>query len=301
MKISLLIATRDRRASLERCLDTVGRAEAAGSVEVIVVDNGSHDGTRGLLDDYARRAPFALLALSEPRRGKSRALNAGLTRASGDLIAFIDDDVYIAPDYFVRLAEVFERNEVGYCGGRILLHDPTDLPITLRTGTALEVIPPRSYIVAGSIQGCNMALRREVLEAIGGFDPRLGPGTPFICEDVDLAARASAAGWIGGYFPEVLVYHHHGRKTREEEATLIRGYGWGRGAYFAKFIFARRTRLQYLKRCYWQWRTLPFPVLRREVWGAMRYTLDRLFTRGEPTPAVPVRSTDPRRGAIRTG
>jgi len=301
VRISLLIATRDRRASLERCLDAVGRAQAAGSVEVIVVDNGSPDGTGALLDDYARRAPFPLVALGEPRGGKSRALNTGLARAAGDVIAFIDDDVYIAPDYFARMMEVFERNDVGYCGGRILLHDPDDLPITLRTGTTVELIPPRSFIPAGSIQGCNMAFRREVLEAIGGFDPKLGPGTPFICEDVDLAARASAAGWVGGYFPEMLVYHHHGRKTQAEEAALIRGYGWGRGAYFAKFIFTRRTRLQYFKRCYWQWRTLPFPALRREVWGALKYTLTRLFTPAEETPAVPVRSSDLGQGGVKTG
>ncbi|HEY6948266.1 MAG TPA: glycosyltransferase family 2 protein, partial [Gemmatimonadales bacterium] len=213
MKVTLLIATRDRRVSLERCLDAVVRAERPWPLEVVVVDNGSRDGTAAFLDEYARAAPFALRPLDEPRPGKSRALNAGLARATGDLIAFIDDDIYVSPDYFVRLAEIFERSEVGYCGGRILLHDPTDLPITVRTETRVEQLPARSFITAGVIQGCNMAFRREVLEGIGGFDPMLGPGTPFICEDLDLAARASAAGWAGGYFPELLVYHHHGRKT----------------------------------------------------------------------------------------
>ena len=301
MRVSLLIATHDRRASLERCLEAVGRAQVPGSLEVIVIDNGSRDGTERFLDEYAHRAPFTVLSLGEARPGKSRALNAGLARATGDLITFIDDDVYLTPDYFARLVEIFTRNDVGYCGGRILLHDPTDLPMTVRTTTTMELIPPRTFIAAGAIQGCNMAFRREVLESIGGFDPMLGPGTAFICEDVDLVARASAAGWLGGYFPELVVYHHHGRKTEAEEAVLVRNYGWGRGAYFVKFIFDPRTRLQYLKRCYWQWRSLPFNVLRLEVSGAVRYALARLLTPVEPTPAVPVRPSDAPRRPVKAG
>jgi GT2 family glycosyltransferase len=287
MKVSLLIATRDRRASLARCLDAVERAERPWPLEVVVVDNGSRDGTEAFLEEYARAAPYTLQPVREPRTGKSRALNAGLARTTGDIIAFIDDDVYLSPDYFVRLVEIFERNEVGYCGGRILLHDPTDLAITVRTTTKLERIPPRGFITAGVIQGCNMAFRRGVLEAIGGFDPMLGPGTPFICEDLDLAARASAAGWGGGYFPDLLVYHHHGRKTRAQEAALVRSYSLGRGAYFAKFILDPRTRHQYLRRCYWHWRSLSFRMLRPEVEGAVRYVLTRFFTRAERIPSVP--------------
>jgi len=292
MMISLIIATRDRRASLERCLDAIGKAHLAGPLEVIVVDNGSRDGSGAFLDGYARTAPFTLLPLREPRPGKSRALNAALARATGDVIAFIDDDVYVAPDYFTRIRDLFGRNDVGYCSGRVLLHDPTDLPITVRTTTTMELIPPHTFIVAGEVQGCNMAFRREVLEAIGGFDPMLGPGTRFICEDLDLAARASAAGWGGGFFPEMVVYHHHGRKTRAEEAAVLRGYNWGRGAYLAKFVFKRRTRVQYLRRCYWHWRSVPLRVLRQEMWGALRYALVRLFTPAEPPPPVSARSPD---------
>lgn len=301
MSVSLLIATRNRRAGLERCLEAIGRARAPAPLEVIVIDNGSRDGTAAFLAEYAGRASFPLVALSEPRPGKSRALNTGLARVTGDLIAFIDDDVYLTPDYFEQLQQIFDREGVDYCGGRILLHDPTDLPMTVRTTTTTQLIPPGTFIPAGEIQGCNMAFRREVLEAIGGFDPMLGPGTPFICEDVDLAARASVAGWVGGYFPELLVYHHHGRKTPAQEAALVRDYSWGRGAYFAKFIFDRRTRVQYLKRCYWTWSALPLRVLRQEVSGAARYTLARLFASPQPTPPVPARPPDASRAPVGAG
>ncbi len=301
MRISLLIATRNRRDSLERCLAAVGRARAPGPLQVIVVDNGSSDATAALLDGCARTAPFTLVSLREPEPGKSRALNAGLARATGDVIVFSDDDVYLAPDYFERLADILEHNDVSYCGGRILLHDPTDLPMAIRTTNKPERFPPHSFIAAGAIGGGNMAFRREVLEAIGGFDPILGPPTAFACEDVDLVARASAAGFVGGYFPELLVYHHHGRKTRAEETALARNYAWGRGAYFAKFILARGTRDQYLRRCYWHWRAVSLRVVRQEMWGALRYVLARLFTGAGGSPAMPVRPADPTRQAVRTG
>ena len=301
MRVSLLIATRDRRDSLQRCLDAIGRARAAGPLEVIVVDNGSRDGTAAFLDDYGRSAPFTLVSLRESAPGKSRALNAGLARAAGDVIVFSDDDVYLAPDYFERLGEIVERDEVDYCGGRILLHDPTDLPMAIRTTTKPERFLPHAFIAAGAIGGGNMAFRREVLEAIGGFDPMLGPPTAFACEDVDLVARASAAGFVGGYFPDLLVYHHHGRKTRAQETALARNYAWGRGAYFAKFILARGTRHQYLRRCYWHWRAVSLRVARQEMWGGLRYLLARLFTRAAAPPRVPVRPSDPTRQAVRAG
>ena len=279
MRVTLLIATRDRRASLERCLEAAGQRARPGPLEVVVVDNGSRDGTGAFLAEYARRAPFQLVALSEPRPGKSRALNTGLARVTGDVIAFIDDDIYVTPDYFERLTEIFEREDVGYCGGRILLHDPTDLPMTRAYHDDDPTHPRRARSSRrGRFRAATWRFGGTVLEAIGGFDPMLGPGTPFICEDVDLAARASVAGWVGGYFPELLVYHHHGRKTSAQEAALVRDYSWGRGAYFAKFIFDRRTRIQYLKRCYWHWRALPFRVLRQEVVG-----------RGTLHPGAPLR------------
>src|SRR3546814_9709199 len=66
-----------------------------------------------------------------------------------------------------------------------------------------------------------------------------GAGTPFACEDVDALARAAAAGWRGAYDPRPLVYHHHGRKTREDALRLRRVYDTARGAYYAKCIMDR--------------------------------------------------------------
>ena len=72
-----------------------------------------------------------------------------------------------------------------------------------------------------------MAVRRNVIAAVGPFDPDLGAGTPFPAEDVELVARASAAGWLGGYYPGPIVYHDHGRSSPSAVKHILKEYDLG--------------------------------------------------------------------------
>src|SRR5262249_41238345 len=126
---------------------------------------------------------------------------------------------------------------LGYITGRIILHDPADHPITINESNVPRMFPGRSFIVAGLVQGANMAFRRTVLREIGGFDPLFWPGAAFNAEDVDAAARASAMGWSGQYRPEVVVRHHHGRKA-SDGPRVRRSYAIGRGAYHMKLLLS---------------------------------------------------------------
>ena len=107
---------------------------------------------------------------------------------------------------------------------------------------------PKSFIRPGFIQGANSAFRRASLEQVGGFDPRFGVAKgQFAGEELDVAARISAAGWHGAYDPRPLVYHHHGRKTRWEEWRLMRVYQRGIGAFYAKsLLFDRQLRMPFV-------------------------------------------------------
>lgn len=91
-------------------------------------------------------------------------------------------------------------------------------------------------MTSGKIQGANMIVQRTVFERIGGFDPEFGAGTRFRCEDIDLVARASMAGFTGAHIPELVVYHHHGRKVGPQTRRLERENDYACGAYYAKFI-----------------------------------------------------------------
>ena len=195
-----------------------------------MVDNGPCEAASDVLRWYRREAPHPLTVVEDSKPGLGRARNRGWQAAAGELIAFTDDDCYPAEEYLDRIVDCFEDRALGFLGGRVLLFDPTDFPLTIQ-GASIDgsEIEARSFIPAGLILGANFAFRRAVLEAIGGFDPGLGAGTPFACEDVDALCRAAAAGWRGAYDPRLVVYHHHRRKTRHESLRLRRVYDVGEG------------------------------------------------------------------------
>ena len=86
---------------------------------------------------------------------------------------------------------------------------------------------------------------REALQAIGGFDPELGAGTPFPCEDLDAIAAVLWAGFRGRFDPRPLVLHHH-RRRLPDVPRLKAGYDRGRGAYYAKFLLRPECRRAYI-------------------------------------------------------
>jgi cellulose synthase/poly-beta-1,6-N-acetylglucosamine synthase-like glycosyltransferase len=235
MDISLIISTRDRWQQLVRCLQSVRGIAFERSWELIVVDNGSVDETASVVRQFFVSAGVLGVYVFEPMRGKSNALNTAIEKARGQILAFTDDDCYPAPDFLTRVWSAFDEPSVGYITGRILLHDPTDCPVTINETTTPLTFPARSLVTAGAVQGANMAFRRRVLTDIGGFDPLFGPGTQFVSEDLDAAGRASALGWKGRYCPEVIVRHHHGRKVTDIP-RLKKLYGMGAGAYYMKLL-----------------------------------------------------------------
>jgi glycosyltransferase involved in cell wall biosynthesis len=239
MDVSLIIATRDRCEKLARCLQSVRQISFERPWELIVVDNGSRDGTAAIVREFTNIAPIPARYVFEPKPGLGNAHNAGVRIARAQILAFTDDDCYPAPDFLSSLWSAFRDPSVGYIGGRILLYDPADFKGTV-THPKPVTFPPNSFIAAGSFfGGANMAFRQEVLTEIGGFDPLFGPGALFNCEDYDAAGRASAIGWKGQYRPEVVVWHHHGRKEADRP-PLMKSFGIGIGAYHMKVLLKGR-------------------------------------------------------------
>src|SRR5215467_5329273 len=123
MNISILIPTCNRAPSLGRLMDSLYgmRCANANVLEVVVVDNGSSDGTSALLDrELGRARSFALKVLREPEKGKARALNRGLAAATGDLFLVLDDDVVADRDCMMRHVEAYEGSSFGGVQGKIL-------------------------------------------------------------------------------------------------------------------------------------------------------------------------------------
>lgn len=244
--------------------------------ELIVVNNASTDGTDSVLRDFASSAAYPITVAYEPSPGLANARNCGWRHAKGDIIGFTDDDCYLDANYALATLSLFDENEaIGFLGGRILLHDPTDLPMTIQETKHEIVLPPGKLIPAGLIQGANFAFRRRALEAAGGFDPLLGAGTPFPAEDVDMVNRLSGMGWAGLYSPAPIVYHHHGRKTKADADKLRAGYDLGRGAFYMAALLATPLRVQTLRFWAKQIRYQSRHRTAREIRGALGYLWHR--------------------------
>jgi glycosyltransferase involved in cell wall biosynthesis len=247
--ISLVVCTRNRAAQLVEALESFARIQCHLPWELVIVDNGSTDDTPAVLSDFKARFNGSLTLVTAKRPGLGHARNVGWRAARGDIVAFTDDDCYPEPDYLTQVAHCLADPRFGFVGGRVLLHDPLDYPITIQLSTTRREFRPRAFIPPGSIHGANFSFRRAALEKIGGFDERLGAGTNLYCaEDADALARVCAFGWWGVYDPGPTVRHHHRRRDLAEIARIREGHSVGTGALFFKCVVNWRISAPYLIR-----------------------------------------------------
>jgi glycosyltransferase involved in cell wall biosynthesis len=217
--ISVLIATRNRRAQLEAQLRSLGSVQApAGGWELLVIDNGSSDSTPILLRDVAEERRLPLRLLSEPRRGKSRALNQGILAARGDLLVFTDDDAVVEPQWLraYESAAGGYAEAIGFAGRAPALGGPTPVGhgiVNYEHGDRDFEIQPFQT----PPPGVNVAFRRLAFERYGLFREDLGPGsTVQRAEDTEFVRRL----WLGGerlrYVAGAVVQNpvHHERLSR---------------------------------------------------------------------------------------
>ena len=273
--ISVIICSRNRAAQLAKCLDAISEREMlAVAAELVLIDNGSADATTQVMERYGQWVGFQVTVRQEPKPGLSRARNRGLLNAMGELVIFTDDDCYMDQGYLLEASRVFEAGQFDYGGGQAILYSESDAKVGYNLFDGHSILRPKTFIPAGSIQGSNMIFRRSVIEEIGDFDCMLGAGTEFPSEDIDYAARASYAGFTGGKFPQLLVYHDHGRKPGKDRKEILKTYDLGRGAYYAKYIM--QGKLHFL----FHWlRQSSFERDRNifnELAGAWKYVVKRL-------------------------
>jgi GT2 family glycosyltransferase len=203
-RISVVVCTYNGSRTLRECLAGISRLEYP-DFEVIVVDDGSTDATPGI----ARESGFRVI--NEGHRGLSGARNLGLRAATGEIVAYIDDDAYPDPHWLSYLACAFRESSHAGIGGPNL-PPPGDGPIAAAIsnapGNPVHVL--LSDDEAEHIPGCNMAFRRSKLLAIGGFDERFHRAG----DDVDICWRLRDQGWTLGYAPAAMVWHHRRGSVR---------------------------------------------------------------------------------------
>ncbi len=247
-KISVIICTRNRAHAIGPCLEAVEGAFAACPVvedyEVVVVDNDSTDDTFLVVTNWAKQHNVPLRLVTEIKPGLSAARNCGIRTATGELMVFTDDDCCMRSTYISDLlTHDAADTELTMRSGSVVLGNPLDLPLTirkvpesLRWKKPLDIRGEGSLL--GGLIGCNMAMRREVLDRVGFFDENLGAGTACPAgEDTDFFYRAYLAGIALEMVPDMIVEHHHGRRLPADAIKLRRNYAVGNGALCAKYLF----------------------------------------------------------------
>lgn len=234
---SILICTRNRP---ELLADTLRSVLAADSVpgEVVIVDQSGVANTAVAGIDGAG---CEVRYVHSPTVGASRARNEGLRLAKHDWVVLLDDDMLVERTWLTTLLAGLPEAELAIATGNVLAAPPEG---------AAGVIPPAALVQRGErtfrgrqdadvVPGANVALRRAVALAAGGYDERLGPGTRFpSAEDNDFGHRLMLFGCEVHHVPAAITLHRAWR-TRSELVRLRWAYGRGKGAFYAKHASLR--------------------------------------------------------------
>ncbi|HVY79129.1 MAG TPA: glycosyltransferase [Solirubrobacterales bacterium] len=232
--LSVVIPTKDRAEALARTLDALEAQRADGaSLEVVVVDNGSSEGTTEQIRAREGRSTLPIRLLEQPEGGPAAARNAGVAAASGEVLLFLGDDTEPAGGGLLRahLDLHAARPEPTYgILGRITWTPRKPVTPFMRW---LENGGPQFHycdLEAGPVDAANYfysshaSLKRSFFEQVGGFDERFPTAA---VEDTELGVRLADAGLELDYHPELLVLHDH---PTTPEQSLRRSIAVGRSA-----------------------------------------------------------------------
>ena len=246
--LTVLICTWNRARLLDETLESIARVNVptALSWKVIVVDNNSTDDTAAVVRARAQSFPVALRYVFEPRQGKSCAMNTGLAHSDTSLVALIDDDVKVGAEWLAAIVDGFaEHPEVAYLGGRV--HPIWEAPCpswfaatgkTLWGTLAILDYGDEPFVFEERRKaplGANFAIRRDMCDRIGAFDPSLGRNSGNILLGQELPeffARARTAGFRGRYLPAMSVRHHV--PARRLRPDYVRRWWYGKGVSRAR-------------------------------------------------------------------
>jgi GT2 family glycosyltransferase len=214
-RVSVVVCTHNGAGTLAQCLDAV-HGLSYPNFELIVVDDGSSDDSA----DIARSRGATLVRTEH--RGLSAARNAGTKGASGEIVAFLDDDAFPDPDWLHYVAAQLQANGHGGIGGPNIPPDDDSLVadcVAAAPGGPIHVLI--SDREAEHVPGCNMAFRKSALEEIGGFDERFRVAG----DDVDVCWRLQEAGQTLGFSAGAVVMH---RRRDSIWRYLKQQYGYGK-------------------------------------------------------------------------
>ncbi len=226
-RVSVVVCVYNGDRTMEQCLASLEVLNYP-NYEVIVVNDGSTDRTL----EISQKFPYCRI-ISQPNLGLSVARNVGAEAATGTIIAYTDSDCVADRDWLTYLVGKMIASDLAACGGPNFPPPEDSLipaAVAVSPGGPTHVL--MSDDVAEHIAGCNMAFRRDVLLAVGGFDPIYRAAG----DDVDICWRFQDAGHAIGFSPAAVVWHFR-RNTVKAYLGQQRGYGKAEALVYGKHPF----------------------------------------------------------------
>jgi GT2 family glycosyltransferase len=244
VKISVVICTRNRPDTVGQAVESVAECDYP-DFDLHVMDQSTDTLTRDVVQNLAARFKdkLEIKYYHLEKAGLSRAYNEGVRVSNGEIVACTDDDVVVPRGWLREIATAMQGDPTaGLLYGQVLV--PDSLKDAHLDGTVVPSMTLDKYErlakdatpfrIAG--MGANMAMRRAVLEKVGGFDEAMGGGGPLrSSQDFDFSYRTYLSGAAVLLVPSVKV-DHYGSRSAEQWPATMKAYGVGDGAFFSKHI-----------------------------------------------------------------
>ena len=193
MRLSVVIASKDRARYIERALTSLGEQVGAPSYEVIVVDNNSGDDTKAVVEaaQATSRFPISYIFEPEPNRGKAR--NRGIAVAKGYIVLFIDDDIQAPPG-------LLAAHEAAHAASNLVVNGP----ILNVAGYDARPKPTAANMSRAFLCTCNVSIPKHALDAVNGFDEEF---KLYGWEDTELGVRLREHGLKWSFAWDAYIWH----------------------------------------------------------------------------------------------
>jgi glycosyltransferase involved in cell wall biosynthesis len=193
MRISVIIATKDRAAYLDRALESFTNQIGAPSFEIVIVDNGSVDATAQIVERARSHVPFEISYVFEERPNRGAARNRGLAAARGHLAVFCDDDVYAPPGFLGAHDRAHRFNNLVVSGPIVNVPSYHERPKPTAANRS------RAFFCT-----CNVSVPKKALAAVGGFDEEFHL---YGWEDTELGVRLRQSGMRAKFAWDAYIWH----------------------------------------------------------------------------------------------
>lgn len=234
MLVSVIIATKQRPQPLYDAVQSVFQSTYQ-EFELFVIDQSPDNASKVILLPFHSDPRFHYLLNRRPGFGAASSRNLGIAASHGEIVALIDDDVVVKPDWLAQIVAEFSADpELDFIAGR-LSAPPYD-----RTAGYTPEFEAWPYLSRWHFplhaSGANFSMRRRLFDRVGGYDEFCGPGSRLrASDDTDLCWRIVRSGARYKICPHIEVVHLHGfRPLAEAEALFVR-YQYGNGGNFGRF------------------------------------------------------------------